>query len=384
MIKTISFEMFGLPSNTNRIIIEDYSTGLNTILFKMKPLVKKSIISVGDIKNGDLAIDAKSNDTLVVKNVIRGYEKRGFEFTGIKSDKLTFVKNSDVVLVPVGDVVSNEIKYRYGVEGVVGFSDISTLTLLPSISAYESEYTEKRDMLIRGRNLSVDTGFPFYKIISIKGSESYNLSCKVGEVSSGPISIEYKESNEEIRIKADCLKRGYKFLERHNGYLWFIKNDSTSSVALTNRGKLRIAYRGSDDGRRESIELSTITVAPDDRMLRSKSFVVLKDGYLSISDLTDDKLVTSISIISTVNLDVSDKELKLDDKIKIMVIDKKYEASISYLMRTEDYDNGEMSHTDIKSVETPPIPGDSVVNLDSRPYICVPSRVVKTIDISNE
>ena len=384
MIKTISFEMFGLPSNTNRIIIEDYSTGLNTILFRMKPLVKKSIISVGDIKNGDLAIDVKSNDTLVVKNVIRGYEKRGFEFTGIKNDKLTFVKNSDVVLVSVGDVVSNEIKYRYGVEGVVGFSDISTLTLLPSISAYESEYTEKRDMLIRGRKLSVDTGFPFYKVVSIKGSESYNLSCKVGEVSSGPISIEYKESEEEIRIKDDYLKRGHKFLERHNGYLWFIKNGSISSVALTNRGKLRIAYRGSDDGRRESTELSTITVAPDDRMLRSKPFVAFKDGYISISDLTDDKLVTSISIISTVNLDVSDKELKLDDKIKIRVVDKKYEASISYLMKTEDYDNGEMSHTDIRSVETPPTSGDSLINLDSRSYICVPSRVIKTIDISNE
>ena len=294
------------------------------------------------------------------------------------------MKNSDVVLVPVGDVVSNEIKYRYGVEGIVGFSDMSTLTLLPSISAYESEYTEKKDMLIRGRNLSVDTGFPFYKVVSIKGSESYNISCKVGEVSSGPISIEYKESDEEIRIKADYLKRGYKFLERHNGYLWFIKNGSTSSVALTNRGKLRIAYRGSDDGRRESTELSTITVAPDDRMLRSKSFVILKDGYISISDLTDDKLVTSISIISAVNLEVSDKELKLDNKIKIRVIDKKYEASISYLMKTEDYDNGEMSHTDIRSVEIPPTSGDSVINLDSRPYICVPSRVIKTIDISNE
>lgn len=384
MIKTISFEMFGLPGNTNRVIIEDYSTGLNTMLFKMKPLVKKSIITVRNIKNGDLAIDIKSNDTLVIKDVIRGYEKRGFEFTGISNDKLTFVKNSDTVLVPVGDVVSNEIRYRYGVEGVVGFSDISTLTLLPSISAYESEYTEKRDMLIRGRSLSVDTGFPFYKVVSIKGSESYNLSCKVGEVSSGPISIEYKESDEEIRIKADYLKRGYKFLERHNGYLWFIKDGSTSSVALTNRGKLRIAYRGSDDGRRESTGLSSITVAPDDRMLRSKDFIVIKDGYLSIPDLTDDKLVTSISIISTVNLEVPDKELKLDNKIKVRVIDKKHEASISYLMMTEDYDNGEMSHTDIRSAETPPTSGDSLINLDSRPYICVPSRVIKTIDISNE
>lgn len=384
MIKTINFEMFGLPSNTNRIIIEDYSTGLNTILFKMKPLVKKSIITVGDIRNGDLAIDIKSNDTLVVKDVIRGYEKRGFEFAGIKNDKLVFVKDSDTVLIPVGDVISNDVKYRYGVEGIVGFSDISTLTLLPSISAYESEYIEKRYMLVRGRKLSVDTGFPFYKVVSVKGSESYNLSCKVGEVSSGPISIEYRESDEEIRIKADYLSRGHKFLERHNGYLWFIKNGSISSIALTNRGKLRIAYRASDDGRRESTELSTITVTPDDRMLRSKSFVVLKDGYISISDLTDDKLVTSISIISTVNLDVSDKEIKLDDKIKIKVVDKKYEASISYLMKTEDYDNGEMSHTDIRSIETPPTSGDSLINLDSRPYICVPSRVIKTIDISNE